>query len=101
MDNARIEQAHHFNHLGSKITDDGRSKADVLNGIAQAKRAFQNKKHLLTTNRCGPLQVRKKFLKMYVRSIALQGCETWTIGTAEKKETRGLRDVVLSRNAKD
>jgi len=40
INNARIEQVHHFNYLGSKITEDGRSKADILNRIVQAKKAF-------------------------------------------------------------
>lgn len=44
IDNARIEQVHHFNYLGSKITEDGRCKDEILSRIAQAKRAFQNKK---------------------------------------------------------
>jgi hypothetical protein len=39
IDNARIEQLHHFHYLGSKITEDGRSKDKILNRIAQAKRA--------------------------------------------------------------
>lgn len=40
-----IEQVRQFSYLGNKITEDGRSKANILNRIAQAKKAFQNKKH--------------------------------------------------------
>jgi len=68
IDNARIEQVHHFNYLGSKITEDSRCKDEILSRIAQAKRAFQDKKHLLTTNSMD-LEVRKRFLKIYVWSI--------------------------------
>ncbi|KAF0758393.1 cGMP-dependent 3',5'-cyclic phosphodiesterase-like [Aphis craccivora] len=50
IDNTCIEQVHFFNYLGSKITEDGCCKDEILSRIAQAKRAFQNKKHLLTTN---------------------------------------------------
>jgi len=32
------------------------------------------------------LEVRKRFLKIYVWSIALYGCETWTISTIEKRK---------------
>ncbi|KAF0750315.1 Uncharacterized protein FWK35_00037690, partial [Aphis craccivora] len=85
IDNARIEQVQHFNYLGSKITEDGRSKDEILSRIAQAKRAFQNKKHLLTTNSMD-LEVRKRFLKIYIWSIALYGCETWTISAIEKRK---------------
>lgn len=34
------------------------------------KKALQSKKHLLTTNSAA-LEVRKRFLKIYIRSIAL------------------------------
>ena len=36
-------------------------------------------------------------LKTYVWSIAIFGCETWTIGEAEK-EIGGFRNVVLQKN---
>lgn len=32
------------------------------------------------------LEVRKMFLKIYIWSIALYGCETWKISTAERKK---------------
>lgn len=41
--NTHIEQVHYFNYLGSKITEDGRSKDDIINRISQAKSAFPNK----------------------------------------------------------
>jgi len=76
---------HHFNYLGSKITEDNRCKDEILSRIAQAKRAFQNKKHLLTTNSMD-LEVRKKFLKIYVWTIALYGCKTWKISAIENRK---------------
>uniref|UniRef100_A0A2S2QKX3 Uncharacterized protein n=1 Tax=Sipha flava TaxID=143950 RepID=A0A2S2QKX3_9HEMI len=45
--------------------------------------AFKNKKHLLTTNSVA-LEVRKRFLKRYVWSIALYGCGIWTISAIDK-----------------
>lgn len=47
MDNANVEQVQQFNYLVNKITEDGRSKADILCSITQAKRTFQNKKTLI------------------------------------------------------
>jgi len=81
IDNARIEQVHNFNYLGSSITEDGRSNDAILNRNAQAK----SKKPLLTTNVMA-LEVKRRFLKIYVWSIALYGCETWTISTIEKRK---------------
>lgn len=43
IDNAHIKQVLHFYLLESKITEDGRSKADILSKITQAKKAFQVK----------------------------------------------------------
>jgi len=69
----------------SKITDDGKSKLDIINRIVQGKRTFQNKNHLLTMNSVG-LNTRKNFLKIYVWSVTLYGCVTWTISATEKKK---------------
>lgn len=44
IDNTHVEQVQQIKYLGSKITEDYRRKADILCRIAQAKKAFQNKK---------------------------------------------------------
>lgn len=64
-------------YLDSKIIDDGKSKLDIINRIAQGKGkiAFENKNHLLTTKSVG-LDTRKNFLKINVWSTTLNGCET-------------------------
>jgi len=95
IDDARIEQVHHFNYLGSKITEDGRCKDEILNRIAQAKRAFRSKNHLLTTNSVD-LEVRKRFIKICVWSIASYGCGNLDNKYNRETKTRGLRNVVLS-----
>ena len=51
--------------------------------MAQAKKAFLQKRNLLTSNI--DLGIRKSFLKAFVWSVALYGSETWTIGAAEKR----------------
>ncbi|VVC40587.1 Reverse transcriptase domain [Cinara cedri] len=99
IDNARIEQVHHFNYLGSKITEDGRCKDEIISRIAQAKMAFQNKKHLLTTNSMD-LEIRKRFLKIYVWNIALYGCETWKISAIEKRKLEAFEMWCYLRRAK-
>jgi len=50
IDNEQIKQVQQFTYLGSNITEDGRSKTNIICRIAQAKRAFQDKSHILTTN---------------------------------------------------
>lgn len=60
--NIKIEkQVQIYCYLGSKITEDGKSKLDTINRIAQRKRAFQNKNHLQNTQ-----DTRNNFLKIYV-----------------------------------
>ena len=44
----KLEEVEEFSYLGSRITNDGRSKKEIVSSIAQAKRAFYKKKNLLT-----------------------------------------------------
>ncbi|MGX9339111.1 hypothetical protein, partial [Pantoea dispersa] len=73
-----VEEVKEFSYLGSKITEDGRSKVDIRSRLAQAKKAFLSKRNLMVSNM--GLESRKKLLKTYIWSIALYGCETWTVG---------------------
>ena len=79
----KIMEVEEFCYLGSRITKDGRSRSDIKCRIAQAKRAFSKKYNLFTSKI--NLNVRKRFLKVYVWSVALYGSENWTIGVSEKK----------------
>lgn len=79
-----VEEVKQFCYLGSKITQDGRSKEDIKSRIAQAKKSFHNKRDLLVSQI--DLGLRKKLLKSYVWSTALYGCETWTVGKPEMKK---------------
>jgi glutaredoxin-related protein len=86
--NEELQEVDEFCYLGSKITKDGRSTKEIKSRIAQAKRAFYHKKRLLTSNK---ISLRtKKFLKAYVWSVALYGCEAWTIGGTDKKRPESL-----------
>jgi hypothetical protein len=73
--NEELQEVDEFCYLGSKITKDGWSTKEIKSRIAQAKRAFYQKKKLLTSNKIS-LRTKKKFLKAYVWSVALYGCET-------------------------
>lgn len=68
--------------LGSKITIDA---IDIINKISQGKVLFENKNHSSITN-VMILDTRKNFLKIYVSSVTLYGCETWTLSAIEKKK---------------
>lgn len=83
-DGHQLENVDSFKYQRSTITKHGRSKKDIIQRIQQAKVAFYRKKQLLTSNKIS-LNARKRFLKTYIWSIALYGCETWTTSESEKK----------------
>jgi hypothetical protein len=58
-------------------TNDARCTREIKYTIATAKRAFNNKKTLLTSKL--DLNLGKKLVKCYIWSIALYGAETWTL----------------------
>ena len=51
--------------------------------MAQARRAFDTKRDLLESGI--DLDVKKRFLKIFVWSVALYGSETWTVGAQERR----------------
>ena len=53
------------------------------NRIAMAKAAFNKKKNLFTSKL--DLNLRKKLVKCYIRSMALYGAETWTLRATDQK----------------
>ena len=83
LEGVRLDEVEEFCYLGSIIKKDNRSKRDIKSRIAQAKKAFAEKRNLLTSTI--EISIRKRFLKTYVWSVALYGCETWTIGKEEKR----------------
>lgn len=89
VDGEAIQQVEQFPYLGSIITKDGRSKKEIIKRIQQAKRAFINKKNLLTSGKLSN-ETKIKFIQTYIWSVATYGSETWTIGTQEKRRLESL-----------
>ena len=83
LGNEMLTEVDQFCYLGSKITSDCRSNADIKSRLAQARNAFLKKRDLLRSSI--DLNVRKSFLKVFVWSVALYGSETWTISPVEKR----------------
>lgn len=83
--NEEVEEVANFCYLGSQITRDGRSRRDIKQRIAQGRVAFNKKKPLLCSGTIN-LAVRKRLLKTYIWSTTLYGCETWTVGEADRKK---------------
>ena len=87
INNHNIEQVDQFNYLGSMISQDARCGIEIKRRIILAKNAFSNIRNLLT-NRKLSIKIRKRFLKCYVWSVLLYGCETWTMGKMEEQKVQ-------------
>jgi hypothetical protein len=72
-----------FKYVGSILTNDGRCICEIKCRIAMAKAAFTKKRTLFTSTL--DLELRKKLVKCYVWSIALNGSETWTLRAVDQK----------------
>src|SRR5215469_5929784 len=73
-----VKQVCRFNYLGSLINEDGRCEDEISKRINKAKCAFNKMKNLLTNSKVF-IETRKRFVKCYVRSFLLYGCESWTL----------------------
>uniref|UniRef100_A0A8D8V5T2 Uncharacterized protein n=1 Tax=Cacopsylla melanoneura TaxID=428564 RepID=A0A8D8V5T2_9HEMI len=66
-----------------------RYEHDVRRRIALAKQAFMKKYNLLT-NKHLTTETRKKFIKTFVWSVLLYGCETYTLNKNEKQRSEAM-----------
>ena len=80
INNQQLKQVQSFKYLGSTISEDGRSVLDMNARVAISRTAF-NKVKPVMVNRSIPLSLRKRFLKSYVWSTMLYGCEAWNISS--------------------
>jgi hypothetical protein len=72
-----MENVDIFKYLGSMLTNVGRCNREVKSRFAMAKAAF-NKKRVLFISKMD-LELKKKLVKCYIWSIALDGAETLTL----------------------
>jgi replicative superfamily II helicase len=83
IDQKQLENVDYFNYLGSMITNYARCTREIKSRLAMAKAAFNKMKTLFTSKL--DLNLRKKLVKCYTRSIALYGAETWTLRKVDQK----------------
>jgi len=79
-DQKQPENVECFKYLGSMLTNDGRCTCEIKSRINMA---LNKKKNLFTSTL--DLNLRKKLVKCYIRSMALYGAETWTLRAADQK----------------
>ena len=78
VNGSNVKQDNNFVYLGSTVTSDGRCEKEIEKRISMAKGTFQKMRNILT-NRYINIRTRVRAVKMYVWSVMLYGCETWTI----------------------
>src|SRR5215469_5501990 len=78
IDDNLVKQVGRFNYLESLINKDGRCEDEIRKIINKAKIAFNKMKNLLTNSKVS-IETRKRFVKCYVWSTLLYGCESWTL----------------------
>ena len=76
-DQKQLENVESFKYLGSMLTNDERYTCGIKFRIAMTKAAFNKKRALFSSTL--DLKLRKKLVKCYIWSIALDGAETWTL----------------------
>ena len=81
----RLKEIRNFKYLGSTIVEDGGRDSDINARKSNAKTVFNKVKSLLT-NRSISLNLRKKFLRTFVWSTLLYGCEAWNISNVNQKK---------------
>ena len=96
INNEELVQVEQFEYLGSMITSDCRCDKEIKRRIALAKKAFMEKKSLLVSNKLR-MNCKLRFLKCYVQSVLLYGCESWTIWEVSKKKIEAAEMWFLRR----
>jgi hypothetical protein len=83
IDQKQLENVKCFKYLGGMLTENGRCTCEIKSRISMAKAAFNKKKNLFTSKL--DFNLRKRLVRCYVWSIALDGAETWTLRSTDQK----------------
>ena len=94
-----VEVVSHFNYLGSIITQDGNYCKEIKSGIAQGKVNFERQRRTLTGKL--KMELKKRFIKSFIWSVALYGSETWTKKATDKKHSGSIWNVDMEEDAED
>uniref|UniRef100_A0A8D9A6I6 Craniofacial development protein 2 n=1 Tax=Cacopsylla melanoneura TaxID=428564 RepID=A0A8D9A6I6_9HEMI len=99
LEDIELKQVKEFTYLGGKITEDGRSNREIQSRILQAKLAFNKKSKIFESHNI-KLEIRKNLINTLVWSIALYGCESWTICDKDKNHLEAFEMWCYRRTLK-
>ena len=94
-----LETVDRVNYLGSLLTCDCKSRCDIQQKIAEAKKAFSDMKSVLANLKM-PMKLRLRILRCYIEPILLYGSEAWTLMTADNKTLMAMEMWFLRRKLK-
>ena len=91
-----LQQVHNVKNLGTRISADGKCKAEVTARIMQAKKVFGQMKHL-PINQSMTMKVHRRVLDCYILPVLMYGCEAWTIRKETENQLRATEMWLLRR----
>ena len=77
------------NELLEQVRSQEMAKVEVGSRSTQEKSAF-NKMKEMETSKSNSAEIRKRFLKAYIWSLALYGCAIYTLGTEEERKMKSF-----------
>ena len=89
--NETVKKVGHFKYLRNITTEEGHCFEGIKSRIAQSKIAFERERRTLTEKLA--MELKKKFVKSFIWSVALYGSETWTIKATEKKHLQAFEII--------
>ena len=93
--NKPVGEVSQFKYLGSIITQEGNCSMEIKSRIAQGKVAFERERRTLIGKL--RMELKKRFVKSFIWSVALYGSETWTIKAADKKHLEAFEMWIWRR----
>lgn len=96
LENVVIEDVESFNYLGSVITKDGGTTADIRSRINKARVAFQSMHKLWKSNSISS-KTKLRIFDCSVKSVLLYGSTTWGVTQTNMKKLQGFVNRCLRR----
>ena len=88
MNGETLEQVDSFNHLRALITEDGKSTIEIGARLAKALSAMSRISKMWKSQRIS-IATKIRLYMALVTSIALNGCESWTLLAETKQRIEG------------
>ena len=96
VDGTRLEQVTKFPYLGSMITSDTSSSADIRQRLAQGLAVMNGLKPLWQSHALS-LKAKIRLCKTMAWPVATYGCESWTLRKREEKQLEAYEMKMLRR----